>query len=133
MPAAMRGSQSASSVRIKKVPPGVPLSYGCTYVTEKKTTIATIPVGYADGFSRRLSNRGQVVIRGKRFPVVGRVTMDLTMVNVGEEKVEVGDEVVLIGEQSGQAISADEVARLEDTIAYEVICGIGKRVPRIYK
>ena len=118
---------------LKKVPPGVPLSYGCTYVTEKKTTIATIPVGYADGFSRRLSNRGQVVIRGKRFPVVGRVTMDLTMVNVGEEKVEVGDEVVLIGEQSGQAISADEVARLEDTIAYEVICGIGKRVPRIYK
>jgi alanine racemase len=118
---------------LKKVPAGTPLSYGCTYVTPNDTMIATIPVGYADGFSRRLSNRGQVIIRGRRFPVVGRVTMDLTMVNVGDSKVEVGDEVVLIGSQNGQAISADEVAALEDTISYEVICAIGKRVPRIYK
>ena len=118
---------------LKKVPAGTPLSYGCTYVAPKETNIATIPVGYADGFSRRLSNRGQVIIRGKRFPVVGRVTMDLTMVDVGNGKVGIGDEVVLIGEQNGQAISADEVAGLEDTISYEVVCGIGKRVPRIYK
>jgi alanine racemase len=118
---------------LKKVPAGTPLSYGGTYLTSSETTIATIPVGYADGFSRRLSNRGQVVIRGKRFPVVGRVTMDLTMVNVSDAKVEVGDEVVLIGEQNGQLISADEIAGLEDTISYEVVCGIGKRVPRIYK
>lgn len=118
---------------IKRIPAGTPLSYGCTYSTPSETTIATIPVGYADGFSRRLSNRGQVIIRGKRYPVVGRVTMDLTMINVGGSDVEVGDEVVLIGEQNGQAISADEVAGLEDTISYEVICGIGKRVPRIYK
>lgn len=118
---------------LKKVPAGTPLSYGGTYTTDSPTTIATIPVGYADGFSRRLSNRGQVIIRGKRFPVVGRVTMDLTMVNVGDAKIERGDEVVLIGEQNGQAITADEIAGLEDTIAYEVICGIGKRVPRIYK
>lgn len=118
---------------LKKIPAGTPLSYGCTYVTPSETTIATIPVGYADGFSRRLSNRGQVIIRGKRYPVVGRVTMDLTMVNVGEAKVEVGDEVVLIGEQNGQIISTDELASLEDTISYEIVCGIGKRVPRIYK
>ncbi|MFH1347831.1 MAG: alanine racemase [Candidatus Margulisiibacteriota bacterium] len=118
---------------LKRVPAGTPLSYGCTYVAPKETSIATIPVGYADGFSRRLSNRGQVIIRGKRYPVVGRVTMDLTMLDVGNAKVEVGDEVVLIGEQNGQAISADEVAALEDTISYEVVCGIGKRVPRIYK
>ena len=117
----------------KRIPAGTPLSYGCTYVAPSETKIATIPVGYADGFSRRLSNRGQVIIRGKRYPVVGRVTMDLTMVNVGDSGVEVGDEVVLIGEQNGQAISADEVAGLEDTISYEVVCGIGKRVPRIYK
>jgi alanine racemase len=118
---------------LKKIPAGTPISYGCTYTAPAETTIATIPVGYADGFSRRLSNRGQVIIRGKRYPVVGRVTMDLTMVNVGDSRVEVGDEVVLIGEQNGQAISVDEVAGLEDTISYEVVCGIGKRVPRIYK
>jgi len=118
---------------LKKVPAGTPLSYGGTYQAPSETTIATIPVGYADGFSRRLSNRGAVIIRGKRYPVVGRVTMDLTMVNVGDAKVEVGDEVVLIGEQNGQLISADEIADLEDTISYEVVCGIGKRVPRIYK
>jgi alanine racemase len=118
---------------LKKVPAGTPLSYGCTYVAPQDAMIATIPVGYADGFSRSLSNRGQVIIRGKRYPVVGRVTMDLTMVNVGNGKVEVGDEVVLIGEQNSQAISADEIAGLEDTISYEVVCGIGKRVPRIYK
>jgi alanine racemase len=118
---------------LKKVPAGTPLSYGGTYLTPSETTIATIPVGYADGFSRRLSNRGAVIVRGRRFPVVGRVTMDLTMVNVGSAKVEVGDEVVLIGEQNGQLISADEIAGLEDTISYEVVCGIGKRVPRIYK
>lgn len=118
---------------LKKVPVGTPLSYGSTYVTPAETTIATIPVGYADGYSRRLSNRGQVLIRGKRFPVVGRVSMDLTLVNVGNAKVEMGDEVALIGEQNGQGISADEIAALEDTISYEVVCAIGKRVPRVYR
>ena len=117
---------------LKRIPVGTPLSYGCTYTAASDSTVATIPVGYADGFNRRLSNRGQVIIRGKRYPVVGRVTMDLTLVNVGDDRVEVGDEVMLIGEQNGQAISVDEVAGLEDTISYEVICGIGKRVPRIY-
>lgn len=118
---------------LKKVPTGTPLSYGSTYVTPSETTIVTIPVGYADGYSRRLSNRGQVLIRGKRYPVVGRVSMDLTLVNVGSGKVEMGDEVVLIGEQNGQGISADEIAALEDTISYEVVCSIGKRVPRVYR
>ena len=118
---------------LKRVPAGTPLSYGSTYVTASETTIATVPVGYADGFSRRLSNKGQVIIRGRRFPVVGRVTMDLCLVNVGESRVEVGDEVVMIGEQNGQIISADEIARLEETISYEIVCGIGKRVPRVYK
>lgn len=118
---------------LKRVPAGTPLSYGSTYVTPAETTIATIPVGYADGFSRRLSNRGQVLIKGRRYPVAGRVTMDLTLINVGNAKVEVGDEVILIGEQDGQGISADEIAALEDTISYEIVCGIGKRVPRIYK
>ncbi len=118
---------------LKRVPAGTPVSYGCTYVTPKETNLATIPVGYADGFSRRLSNRGQVIIRGKRFPVVGMVTMDLSMIDVGDAKVEVGDEVYLIGEQQGQLISTDEIAKLEETISYEIVCGIGKRVPRVYK
>jgi alanine racemase len=74
-----------------------------------------------------------VLIRGKRYPVVGRVSMDLTLVNVGSGKVEMGDEVILIGEQDGQGISADEIAALEDTISYEVVCSIGKRVPRVYR
>ncbi|MBN3033355.1 MAG: alanine racemase [Candidatus Saganbacteria bacterium] len=118
---------------LKKVPAGTPLSYGSTYVTPEETSIATIPVGYADGYSRRLSNRGQVVIRGQRFPVVGNISMDLALVNVGDARVEVGDEVVLIGAQNGQGISADEIAALEETISYEVVCSIGKRVPRVYK
>jgi len=118
---------------LKKVPVGTPVSYGSTHIASSQTQIATIPVGYADGFSRSLSNRGQVVIRGKRYPVVGSVTMDLTMVDVGNEKANVGEEVILIGEQNGQMISADEIAKLLDTISYEVVCGIGKRVPRIYK
>jgi alanine racemase len=117
---------------LKKVPPGTPLSYGSTFVTPDETTIATLPVGYADGYSRRLSNRGQVLIRGKRYPVVGRVSMDLTLVNIGNGKAEIGDDAVLIGESDGQGISADEIAALEETISYEVVCSIGKRVPRIY-
>ena len=118
---------------LKKVPAGTPVSYGGTHVTEAETTIATIPVGYADGYSRRLSNRGKVIIRGKRYPVVGNVTMDLIMVDVSNSKVAVGDEVFLIGEQNSQMITTDEIAQLDDTISYEVVCGIGKRVPRIYK
>jgi alanine racemase len=120
-------------VYLKKVPAGTPLSYGSTYITKKPANIATLPVGYADGLPRALSNKGEVLIRGKRFPIVGRVCMDLTLVDVGDSNVKVGDEVVLIGSQGKEVISADEVGKLADTISYEIICGIGKRVPRIYK
>ncbi len=117
---------------LKRVPKGTPLSYGGTYVTQKETTIATLPVGYADGLSRRLSNKGSVLIRGKRLPISGNVCMDLTLIDVDNLDVEVGDEVVLIGRQGNEEITADEIAELEGTINYEVVCGIGKRVPRIY-
>lgn len=120
-------------VYLKKVTAGTPLSYGGDYVTEKDTQIVTLPVGYADGYSRRLSNKGYVLIKGKRYKISGRVSMDMILVDVGSDKINVGDEVVLIGEQQGQSISADEVAKLDDTISYEVVCGIGKRVPRVYK
>ena len=120
-------------VYLKRAPIGTNLSYGGTHITQKETTVATLPVGYADGYSRRLSNHGQVLIRGKRFPVVGTVSMDMVLVDVGDFKVAVGDEVSLIGSQGLESITADEIARLEGTISYEVICGIGKRVPRLYK
>jgi len=119
-------------VYVKKVPAGTPLSYGSTYITKKETTIATLPVGYADGLPRALSNKGEVLIKGKRYPIAGRVCMDLTLVDVGNSSIKPGDEVALIGRQGNEAISTDDVAKLADTISYEVICGIGKRVPRVY-
>jgi alanine racemase len=117
---------------LKQVTSGTPLSYGSTYVTERETQIATVPVGYADGYSRALSNKASVLIRGKRYPVVGRVCMDLTLVNVFNDPIEVEDEVVLIGRQGQEEISASELALLENTVNYEVVCSIGKRVPRVY-
>jgi alanine racemase len=126
-------------VYLKRVKKGSALSYGGTYRTKKETTIATIPVGYADGYSRGLSNKGKVLIGGKKFPVVGRVCMDLTLVEMGDETCltgrqgcEMGDEVVLIGTQGRETISADDIAKALNTINYEVVCGIGKRVPRVY-
>lgn len=121
-------------VFIKDTPPGRSISYGRTYVTQKHTKIATLPIGYADGYSRSLSNKAEVLIRGKRAPVVGKVTMDQTMVDVGHIKnVKVGDEVVLIGKQGKDEIRAEKLARIAGTIAYETVCGISNRVPRIYK
>ena len=117
---------------LKRVPKGTPLSYGATYVTPKETTIATLPVGYADGLSRSLSNKGQVLIKGKKYPIVGRVTMDMTLVDTGDDKIEVWDDVVIIGSDGNQKISADDIAKQMDSINYEVVCGIGKRVPRVY-
>ena len=93
--------------------------------------IATIPVGYADGYPRLLSNKGRVIINGSYAPIVGRICMDQFMVDVSHiEDVKTGDEVVLIGKQRGLFVSADEIARLTDTINYEVTCNISKRVPR---
>jgi alanine racemase len=120
-------------VYLKRVPKGTPVSYGSTYITEKETSIATLPVGYADGLPRALSNKGSVLIGGKKYPIVGRVCMDLTMVDVGDSSVKIGDEVALIGAQGNERISADDIASIAGTISYEIVCGIGKRVPRIYK
>jgi alanine racemase len=119
---------------VKTVPGGTPISYGCTYRAATTETIASLPVGYADGFFRGLSNKGEVLIRGRRCPVVGRVCMDQTMVRVPEGvDVQPGDEVVLIGEQDGEQISASDMARALGTINYEVLCAISKRVPRLYR
>ncbi|MBI3594840.1 MAG: alanine racemase [Nitrospirae bacterium] len=121
-------------VHLKTVPAGTPISYGGTFITPCQSTIATLPVGYADGYWRALSNCGKVLIHGKRVPVVGRVCMDMTMVDVTNITApQIGDEAVLIGKQGKEFISAEEVAGWIGTIPYEVLCGIGKRVPRIYK
>ena len=102
------------------------------YRTPRTTRLATIPVGYADGFSRRLSGKVQVLIGGKRHPVVGRICMDEAIVDVGDEPVQPGDEVVLIGRQGDERIDADEWAQALDTIGYEIVCDVSARVPRVY-
>lgn len=119
---------------IKSVPEGARVGYGGTFLARRESLIATLPIGYADGYSTRLSNQGEVLIRGKRAPVVGRVCMDLTMVDVTDiPGVSKGDEVVLIGRQGREQITAEEIAKKIGSISYEVLCLIGKRVPRVYK
>jgi alanine racemase len=119
---------------LKSVPPGSRISYGGTFATRRESLIATLPIGYADGYSRQLSNRGEVLIRGKRAPVVGKVCMDLIMVDAtGIPNVSIGDEVVLMGGQGREQITAEEIADKIKSISYEVFCTVGKRVPRIYK
>jgi alanine racemase len=119
---------------LKSVAPGTRISYGGTFITKRESLIATLPIGYADGYSRHLSNQGQVLIRGKRAPVIGKVCMDFTMVDVTEiPNVSVGDEVILIGRQGKEQITVGEIAEKINSISYEVLCLIGKRVPRVYK
>lgn len=121
-------------VFLKEVPPGSTISYGRTFEACRRTKVATIPVGYADGYSRALSNRGIALVRGKRVPVIGRVCMDQTMLDVTDVPgVAVGDEVVLYGRQHDEEIRIEEVAVMLGTISYEVICAVGKRVPRVYR
>jgi alanine racemase len=120
-------------IHLKHVPAGTKISYGCTYETSAPTTIATIPAGYGDGYNRRLSNAAQVLVHGQRAPLVGRVCMDLSMVDVGHvNDVAVGDEVVLIGRQGDAFIAADEVADLLGTINYDVVTALTQRVSRVY-
>lgn len=126
-------SLKARVAYVKEVPAGFKVSYGCTYTTSRPTVIATLPLGYADGYSRLLSSRGEVLLHGRRAPVVGRVCMDQVMVDVGHiPGVKMGDEAVLIGRQGDGEISADEVAARLGTINYEVVCMVSYRVPRIY-
>ena len=120
-------------IHLKRVPPGFNISYGITFQTKNQTTIATVPVGYADGFNRLLSSRGHMLVHGQRVPIVGRVCMDLTMLDVGGiSGVEIEDEVVVFGQQVNETISADEIASSIGTINYEVVSTITGRVPRVY-
>jgi alanine racemase len=120
-------------LHVKRVPAGTFISYNSTFQTQQATTIATLPLGYADGISRRLSNNFEVLVRGRRCPLVGRVCMDQLMIDLGDMKdVQAGEEVVLLGKQGDEEISIYEWCRRLETIPYEVTCGISKRVARIY-
>jgi alanine racemase len=125
-------SWKTAIIHLQSLEPGATVSYGATWTAARPSRIATLPVGYADGYSRQCSNRAQVLVRGRRAPVVGRVCMDLCMVDVTDVPgAEVGDEVVLVGRQGGEQISASELAAHAGTIPYEVLCGVGARVPRV--
>jgi alanine racemase len=118
---------------MKSVPPGTRISYGGTFVTQRDSLIATLPIGYADGYSRQNSHKGEVLIREKRAPIVGSVCMDFLMVDVTDVPgASMGDEAVLMGRQGKEEISSEEIARNINSIPYEVFCAVGKRVPRIY-
>jgi alanine racemase len=126
-------SLKACIIHLKKVPAGFKVSYGSTHQTHKPTTIATIPIGYADGLNRLLSSSGQMLVHGQRAPIIGRVCMDLTMLDVGHiDNVQLGDEVVILGQQGDEAITADEIASALNTINYEIVSSITARVPRVY-
>ena len=119
-------------IHLKEVPAEFRISYGSTYKTSRPTNIATVPIGYADGYNRLLSSRGSMLVRGIRAPIVGRICMDFTMIDVGQvPDVQVGDEVVILGRQGKEEITADAVAGLLNTINYEVVSSITSRVKRL--
>jgi alanine racemase len=125
-------------VALRDLPAGSPVGYGASFVTSRPSRIATVPVGYADGFSRALSNRGSLLVRGKRAPVAGAISMDMTMLDVTEiTDVRVGDECVILGAQQGvlgkDEITAEEIASTLGTIPWEVLTDISRRVPRFYR
>ncbi len=120
-------------VMIKSVPEGTKISYGCTFETKRASRIGVVPIGYADGYPWALSNKAEVLVNGKRVPVVGRVTMDMTMIDLTDtHESHIGDEVVLMGVQNGNRITVEEISSWAGTIPYEIFCGISKRMPRVY-
>ncbi len=120
--------------QIKQVPKGFAVSYGSTHVTDRPTAIATVPVGYADGYPRRLSCRAHMLVKGQRAPVIGRVCMDFTMIDVGQiPDAAEGDPVMVLGSQGNETVSADELAGLAGTINYEITAGLTSRLPIFYR
>ena len=120
-------------VYVKEVEAGTPVSYGGTFVTDKKMRIATVPVGYGDGYPRSLSGKGEVLIRGRRAPILGRICMDQFMVDVSAiPGAAEGDEVTLIGKDGNEEITMEELGAVSGRFNYELACDLGKRIPRVY-
>jgi len=119
-------------IYVKKLSRGQGISYGHDYITKRNTRIVTLPIGYGDGYPRNLSNLAPVLIKGKCFRISGRICMDQVMVDIGDTSAKVGDEVVLIGKQGKNKITVEELANLSNTIPYEIVCGLGSRIPRVY-
>ncbi len=118
-------------MQVKTVPAGAPLGYGGTFITARESRIATLAIGYADGYRRALSNCGRVIVRGRWAPVVGRVSMDLTLIDVTDvPDAAPGDQVVLLGERDGLRLTAEDLAEILGTLSYDITCGISGRVPR---
>ena len=118
---------------VKTVRAGETIGYGRSYTAERDVRVATLPIGYADGYDRGLSNKGYVLIRGRKARVLGRICMDQMMVDVTEiPEVAMGDEVILIGQSGTEKITADDMGAMLDTIGYEIVCDISKRVERLY-
>ena len=126
-------SLEATITSVREVPKGFKVSYGMTYETKKATRLASVPAGYADGYSRLLSSKGEMLVHGKRAPICGRVCMDQTLIDVGHiQGVKPGDTATLIGTQNGESVTADDLARLTRTINYEVVSSLTSRVGRVY-
>jgi alanine racemase len=120
-------------VHLKTVAAGTSLGYGRTFITARESRIATLPIGYADGLRRAYSNQGKVIVGGHFAPIVGRVSMDLTTIDVTHiPNVQLGDEAILLGSQNDLHLTAEELAQQIGTISYEVACSISSRVPRVY-
>ena len=120
-------------VYFKVVGAGHPVSYGATWAPARDTRVVTVPIGYGDGYPRALSSRGEVLVRGRRHPIVGRICMDQFMVDIGQDSAWNEDEVVLIGSQGGDAIPVEAVAQAAGTIPYEILTGLNERIPRVYR
>jgi alanine racemase len=136
VPAGVRPVMSfhARLVQVRRLASGSSISYGRDCITTRDTVVGVVPVGYGHGLSRAYSGHGSMLFRGQRAPILGRITMDMTMVDLsGFERPEVGEEVVIFGSQAGAALTADEIAARTGVIGYEVLCGISKRVVRVYK
>jgi alanine racemase len=126
-------SLKSNIVHIKTLQAGESVSYGRKFKTERESVIATLPVGYADGYTRFLFQKGKVILKGKFAPIIGRICMDQCMIDITDiDGVNIGDEVILIGEDENNKFTADTIADLIGTINYEVLCMISKRVPRVY-
>ena len=127
-------SVRSSICLLKWVPAGETIGYGCTFEVSRPTLVATLPLGYHDGYMRGLSNRGRVIVRGAYASVIGRVSMDLTLIDVTNiPGVTVGDVVTLLGNDGGLSVTAEDLARIAGTLSYELTCGISERVPRVYR